>query len=83
MIGFIVQLMLLAILIAIIFLALVDRCTSWLPKWFCDHIGWHKTPLAQHFDGCSIGGKCPRCGRNVLADSNGDYFASGSQSEAE
>ena len=65
-------------LILVFVLALIEKTTDWLPKWFCDHMGWHKTPEEVDFDGCSLGGTCPRCKRKVLSDSNGDYFASGS-----
>lgn len=64
-----------AFLIVLLVLALIDKTTSWLPKWFCDHMDWHKTPEKIGFDGCSLTGHCPRCNRRVLADSNGDYFA--------
>ena len=69
----------LSFFVVIISLAIIDRWTSWLPKWFCDHMDWHKTPERAGFDGCSLNGVCPRCNRKVLSDSNGDYFASGGQ----
>ena len=69
----------LSFFVVIISLAIIDRWTSWLPKWFCDHMDWHKTPERVDFDGCSLNGICPRCKRRVLSDSNGDYFASGRQ----
>lgn len=43
-------------------------------KFLCTIIGWHKAPLTQLFDGVSRGGKCPRCGKKVLQDGNGDWF---------
>lgn len=43
-------------------------------KFFCKFPGWHKAPLKQGFDGASFHGKCPRCGKKVLQDSNGDWF---------
>jgi len=49
-------------------------CNRYLPKWFCDHIGWHLTPTTQDFDGCSLTGCCPRCGKSVLQDSQGNWF---------
>jgi len=73
--------LLLAFIVVVISLALIDRWTSWLPKWFCDHLDWHKTPSVVHFDGCSTNGVCPRCNRRVLEDSNGDYFAAGRQDD--
>lgn len=43
-------------------------------KWFCNFYGWHKSPIEQSFDGCSNSGRCPRCNKPVLQDSNGDWF---------
>ena len=42
--------------------------------WFCEKMGWHLTPKAQGFDGCSFTGICPRCDRNVMQDSQGNWF---------
>lgn len=58
-------------LVSFIFLALFNQHLS---KWFCDKMGWHLAPHAQGFDGCSFTGKCPRCGKGVLQDSQGNWF---------
>lgn len=62
------------IIIFIIFatLSIVDKFSN--STFFCNKIGWHKAPLKQGFDGCSSNGTCPRCGKKVLQDSNGDWF---------
>lgn len=36
--------------------------------WFCNFWGW------QSFDGCSKSGTCPRCGKAVLQDGQGNWF---------
>lgn len=46
----------------------------WLPRWFCDKMGWHLAPKLQGFDGCSLTGICPRCGKEILRDSQGNWF---------
>ena len=47
----------------------------WLPRWFCEHLGhWHLAPIVQGFDGCSCNGTCPRCGKKVMQDSQGNWF---------
>lgn len=46
-----------------------SKTTFW-----CDFLGWHKAPDEVGFDGCSLNGVCPRCQKNVLQDSNGDWF---------
>jgi hypothetical protein len=43
-------------------------------KWFCNFWGWHKAPKSQGFNGCSYNGCCPRCGKSVLQDSQGNWF---------
>lgn len=43
-------------------------------KWFCEKMGWHLQPLSVGFDGCSLTGNCPRCGKEVLQDSQGNWF---------
>jgi hypothetical protein len=46
-----------------------------LPKWYaCDAMGWHKAPNAIGFDGASNNGECPRCGKEVMQDSQGNWF---------
>jgi hypothetical protein len=61
----------LIILSSMILLVIFNR---YLPKWFCDHMRWHLAPIAQGFDGCSSTGKCPRCDKKVLQDSQGNWF---------
>ena len=48
---------------------------KYLSVWACDSLGWHLEPERQGYDGCSYGGKCPRCGKDVLQDSQGNWFA--------
>ena len=45
-----------------------------LPKWFCDVMGWHVQPKKLGFDGCSLNGVCSRCGKPVMQDSQGNWF---------
>lgn len=59
-------------LLVLIVLSIISRYSN--NVWFCKVMGWHKSPLAQGFDGCSLHGKCPRCKKKVLQDSNGDWF---------
>ena len=42
--------------------------------WFCNVLGWHKAPKVQGFDGCSKNGVCPVCGKEVMQDSQGNWF---------
>jgi hypothetical protein len=45
-----------------------------LPVWACTRMGWHLAPQSMGFDGCSLKGICPRCGKHVLQDSQGNWF---------
>lgn len=40
----------------------------------CAVLGWHRAPREAGFDGCSPSGRCSRCGRRVLCDSQGNWF---------
>lgn len=60
--------------IIIFILMLLVTFNDYLPRWFCDKLGWHLAPTTQGFDGCSSTGVCPRCGKSVLLDSQGNWF---------
>lgn len=51
-----------------------------LPKWFCRGLGWHLEPTDKESDGCTAIGQCPRCGKRVGQDSQGNWFAMENQS---
>lgn len=49
-------------------------CNRWLPIQACNIMGWHLAPKQQGFDGCSANGACPRCHKQVMQDSQGNWF---------
>ena len=49
-------------------------CNKWLPEWACNKLSWHLAPKLKDFDGASINGKCPRCNKFVMQDSQGNWF---------
>jgi len=53
------------------FLVLFNRC---LPKWFCTRMGWHLKPKDITVAGINSKGTCPRCGGQVMLDSQGNWF---------
>lgn len=61
-------------LIIVCSILLLVLLNSYLPKWFCDKLGWHLEPKEKSFDGCSLEGICPRCGKHVLQNSQGNWF---------
>jgi len=45
-----------------------------LPRWACDRLGWHLMPKELSSDGFNVIGKCPRCGKKIMQDSQGNWF---------
>ena len=45
-----------------------------LPVWFCNKLGWHLPPKSRDFNGVNYYGKCPRCNKMVIKDSQGNWF---------
>ena len=62
---------LLVLLVLVIGAALFNR---YLPRWFCDKLAWHMQGTELAFDGCSMQSVCPRCGKQVMQDSQGNWF---------
>ena len=64
--------MLPALLFMVVPCCVLDRFSN--SRWYCTFWGWHKAPEEQSFDGCSVTGKCGRCGHPVMKDSQGNWF---------
>ena len=62
---------LLVVFVPAVFLSLFNRH---LPPWACRVMGWHLRPKEIGFDGASLNGVCPRCGKHVMQDSQGNWF---------
>lgn len=43
-------------------------------KWFCKTFGWHKAPKQKNLEGISLKGTCPVCAKDVMQDSEGNWF---------
>jgi len=69
--GIILTLLILTIFVIWIALASFN---DYLPKWACTILGWHIAPKKPGFDGVNLFGICPRCGKKVLRDSQGNWF---------
>jgi hypothetical protein len=53
--------------------------SGFLPKWYaCDCMGWHKRPNNivnnGHAGFVHNNGTCPKCGKEVMQDSQGNWF---------
>lgn len=44
-----------------------------LPRWFCDHLGWHMKPRRIKSERYVTYGMCPRCRRKVIQNSRGEW----------
>lgn len=63
------------LIIMLLFIAIcLPYWNSFLPLWFCKYMGWHLKPDKIGTDGYSLSGVCPRCGKYVLQDSQGNWF---------
>lgn len=48
---------------------------EWLERLAHDYLGWHDGMGGPRwFDGLSVCGHCSRCGKQVLMDSQGNWF---------
>ena len=63
---------LLILLLGLMALAIISKYSK--NKWFCTAMGWHFEPDKKASDGCSMYGNCPRCGKRVMLDSQGNWF---------
>lgn len=68
------------LLIIIISMTLIWTCTQWRP-YFIVHIChdimlWHEPDRdnGYEFDGCSLHAKCKWCGKDIMQDSQGNWF---------
>ena len=68
------RLVLAIVMLVSLVLVLTAIFNNKLPVWFCHKMGWHLAPKKMGFDGCSFTGECPRCGKKVLQDSQGNWF---------
>lgn len=72
-----IQVMIAGIALAALVAFTIVKTVFWfIPcAWACDSFwGEHKAPKEQGFDGASSTGKCPRCEKGVLQDSQGGWF---------
>ena len=53
----------------------VARINGFIRPLVCDLLGWHNGNLGMRtHDGCSIHAHCSRCGKEVMQDSQGNWF---------
>lgn len=47
-----------------------------LKLFLCKYLGWH-TPLlyGKQFDGANVSGYCADCGKEIIMDSQGNWFS--------
>ena len=64
-----------AILLIIFFIGGVVYSITGLGKWFYhDILEWHRPNNKENFDGCSFHSICKHCGKEIMQDSQGNWF---------
>jgi hypothetical protein len=54
-------------------LCVIDRIRG--THWSCSVFGWHNGKKGpRSFDGCSLHATCSKCGKEVMQDSQGNWF---------
>ena len=57
-------------------LLIIDKIRG--THWSCGIMGWHngkgKSSDGVSFDGCSVHARCSKCGKDVMQDSQGNWF---------
>lgn len=62
----------LAFVLLLIIASAVHECVG--GKWFCKVFGWHRPSDDCTFDGMSFHSKCKDCGKDIMQDSQGNWF---------
>ena len=48
---------------------------NWFKRWYHDVLGWHMPDNSPEWsDGCSSHSKCRHCGKDIMQDSQGNWF---------
>lgn len=47
---------------------------GWFKRFYHDVLGWHKPTDEKEFDGCNICSHCKYCGKEIMQDSQGNWF---------
>ena len=73
-IGAIIGFILMGMIVTIALLMIGDWIFKW--EWTCRTFGWHDgNGLANRtFDGCSMHSTCSKCDKEVMQDSQGNWF---------
>ena len=68
-----------SIVIGTFLLALLTSCLyikfGWLAFWYHDVLGWHEPDDSpQWYDMCNHHARCKYCGKEIMQDSQGNWF---------
>lgn len=47
---------------------------GWFKVFYHDVLGWHKPIDKEWFDGCNTHSHCKYCGKEIMQDSQGNWF---------
>ncbi len=55
-------------------MAIIYLLTGFGKRFYHDVLGWHKPSNEQGYDGCSFTARCKYCGKEIMQDSQGNWF---------
>lgn len=61
-------------IIIMLVLIIINSFCKYNGIFFCKFFGWHKKPKDIEIRGINNVGTCPRCGKRVIQDSQGNWF---------
>ena len=70
----IVELIIVGILILIFITSILYSYTGIGKQFYHNILHWHKPNDIKNFDGCSFNSKCKYCGKEIMQDSQGNWF---------
>lgn len=47
---------------------------GWFRTLYHDVLGWHEPNKDRWYDGCSVHATCKHCGKEIMQDSQGNWF---------
>jgi len=67
--------MIIVIVIAVWWISAILYLATGMGKWFYhDILEWHQPNNKEGFDGCSYHSICKYCGKEIMQDSQGNWF---------
>lgn len=72
--GLAIGLIILSVIILFLISAVLYVKLGLFKKLFHDILGWHEPTKSFYFDGCNTHSTCKYCGKEIMKDSQGNWF---------